>query len=122
MIKIRNLTLVAVLAAALILTACTTQSAPEPGPTEAGPTASHSPIPDPIIDSGPVDGARGTTETDADGVLRYTVVEGDVGGIVCDRFDRAYWQLETNLDKGGFSCNGMISIGEILTPTNDVRP
>lgn len=127
--KPRNLLVVTALAATLFLTACGTPSTPEPSPdetatTEAGPTSSPTPkpTPEPIVDSGPVEGAMGTTETDADGVLRYTAVEGDVGGIICERFGRAYWQLESGLTSGGFSCNSVIYVGEVLTPTNDEKP
>jgi len=97
-------------------------------PTEASPadstTPTHTPTPtlQPIIDTGPIEGAMGPVETDADGVLRYIVVEGDVGGLVCERFGRAYWQLDSNLTSGGFSCNSVIYLGEILTPTHNEKP
>ncbi|TFD89902.1 hypothetical protein [Cryobacterium serini] len=122
----RTLLMVTALAATLALTACGPSSTPEPSPaeaatTQAGPTTS-TPVPEPIVDSGPIQGAMGTTETNVSGILRYTVVEGDVGGLVCQRFGRAYWQLESDLTSGGFSCNSVIYLGEILTPTNDVRP
>ncbi|WP_104089905.1 hypothetical protein [Cryobacterium sp. N19] len=118
----RTLILISALAATLLLTACAAEATPELAPTEIAPTHSPAPTPDPIVDIGAMKGAMGTVETDADGVLRYTAVEGDVGGLVCERFGRAYWQLESNLTSGGFSCNSVIYVGEILTPTNDKNP
>lgn len=120
----RILPLLTVLSATLFLTACDALSALAPtveSPTES-PNPTHTPTLQPIIDTGPVEGAMGPVETDADGVLRYTAVEGDVGGLVCERFGRAYWQLDSNLTSGGFSCNSVIYLGEILTPTSNAKP
>ena len=122
--QLRQLPVITALAAILLLTSCGTPT--PPAPPEESPASSSTPTPspkaDPIVDSGPIEGAMGPVETDADGVLRYTAVEGDVGGLVCERFGRAYWQLESNLTSGGFSCNSVIYLGEILTPTNDEKP
>ena len=68
------------------------------------------------MDNGPRDGARGSVEHDADGSILYTVVKGDVGGIVCDRFERKWWQLETQDHQGGFDCYSSISPGQVLVP------
>ncbi|WP_460947417.1 hypothetical protein [Okibacterium endophyticum] len=59
-------------------------------------------------------------EIDSEGRILYTVVEGDVGGLICDRFGRMWWQLErANGDNDGFDCYTVIDIGEVVVPTNN---
>ncbi|MBB5643263.1 hypothetical protein [Cryobacterium roopkundense] len=110
-------------ATGLLVTACAVEAPPTPTPSAPITTSEPTPSePLPIVDSGALEGAMGTAETDEEGVMRYTVVEGDVGGIVCDRFGRAWWQLDNERNSGGFDCHSMINIGDVVTLTNDKKP
>jgi hypothetical protein len=44
------------------------------------------------------------------------------GGLICDRFGRNYWQLNTVDDEGGFNCYSMIYVDEQLIVNNDRKP
>ena len=63
----------------------------------------------------------GPVETDADGTIRYTTVDGDVGGLICDRFGRAYWQLERE-DGTNSSCFTIIGAGVVVIPNTSEKP
>lgn len=77
-----------------------------------------SPKPDPIVDLGVREGAHGESIGDPDVGWRYQVVAGDNTGSVCERFARAWWQMETVDRQAGFDCFSMIYPGEILVPTD----
>ena len=116
----------AALVIGLALTGCTFADEPvAAAPTataETAPAPTPTPTPDPIVDTGPAEGAMGPVETDAEGTIRYTTVEGDVGGLICDRFGRAYWQLERLDGAGGFDCNTIIGVGIVVIPNNSEKP
>lgn len=84
--------------------------------TEPTPTQTFKPF-STIVDSGPREGANGEALQDAEGNWYYRVVSGDVGGIICDRFGRSWWQLETIDRQNGFDCHTMIYVGQIVIPT-----
>ncbi|TFD47882.1 hypothetical protein E3T55_15155 [Cryobacterium frigoriphilum] len=118
--------------AGILLTGCTFADEPavsspsatvEPTPTpEPTPEPTLEPTPDPIVDTGPAEGAMGPVETDAEGNIRYTTVDGDVGGLICDRFGRAYWQLERLDGAGGFDCHTIIGVGVVVIPNTSEKP
>ena len=89
-------------------------------PTAAAEAGAEAEVtPGPITDLGARDGANGSTETTGDGTIRYTVAEGDVTGIVCDRFERRWWQLERPGTDGPFDCNAPSYPGDVLVPTDE---
>lgn len=112
------------LAGALLLTSCTFATDAPPVSPSVSPTAepTPTPTPDPIVDTGPAEGAMGGTETDAEGTIRYTTVEGDVGGLICDRFGRAYWQLDRENNNAGFNCHTILGVGVVVIPTTNEKP
>ena len=63
----------------------------------------------------------GASEQNENGTWRYTVVEGDVGGIICDRFGREYWQLAKPKGHKSFNCYSMIYVGDLLV-AHDLPP
>ncbi|GAB2527174.1 hypothetical protein FB385_1179 [Paramicrobacterium agarici] len=70
-----------------------------------------------IEDLGAREGASGEARHDASGFWYYEVVSGDVASVICDRFDRRWWQLETLDAEPGFDCRSTIYPGQILIPT-----
>ena len=119
--------LVAVALSALLtaaLTGCTPTFEPVPSaqPHSASDVPTSAPATEPpIIDSGPTDGAMGDAAQLPDGTWRYTAVEGDVGGLICDRFDRAWWQMEYPDAGQGLNCNTMINPGTEVILNNAER-
>lgn len=92
---------------------------PSPSPTRT-PAPTEGPLEfvgAPIVDSGPREMAMGLAELQSDGTWHYTVVEGDVGGVICDRFGRQYWQVETLGNWRGFSCMATVYPGLVVIPT-----
>ncbi len=73
--------------------------------------------PEPIADLGPRPMANGAATRDPSGAWLYTVVEGDVAGVICDRFGREWWQLETLDRQDGFDCYSTIHPGQTLVTT-----
>lgn len=61
--------------------------------------------------------ATGVFEQHPDGFWTYIVADGDVGGVICDRLGRRWWQLETLDRQGGFDCYSMVYQGQVLVPT-----
>jgi hypothetical protein len=117
----------AILGAAVLLvslTGCfgTTDSSPGPTPTVVAdsPSPTPSPTPEPIVDGGARDMARGTATANIDGSLTYTVVAGDVGGVICDRFGLSGQQLQ-NDDGNGTTCYVVIEVGDTLNLSKE-RP
>jgi hypothetical protein len=72
------------------------------------------------VDGGAREMANGTAVENADGSLTYTVVEGDVGGVICDRFGLSGQQLQ-NDDGNGTTCYVMIDVGDTLNLSKE-RP
>jgi hypothetical protein len=66
--------------------------------------------------------SQGHGRSSSGGTILYTGVSGDVGGPICDRFGRNYWQLNTVDDEGGFNCYSMIHVDEQLIVNNDRKP
>ena len=122
----------ALLSASLMLSACSFLPAEDtngstPAPSTESATTEPSPYgsvsqrtfePDDISDSGPREGASGEAKQDENGYWYYKVVSGDVGGIICDRFGRKWWQLETSDRQAGFDCYTMVYPGQIVIPTS----
>ena len=109
---------------ALLLAGCTFSTNAPPAMPSASPMTVPipTPTPDSIVDTGPAEGAMGKTETDAEGTIRYTTVAGDVGGLICDRFGRAYWQLDREENNAGFDCHTILGVGVVVIPTTDEKP
>ncbi|WP_166982438.1 hypothetical protein [Paramicrobacterium fandaimingii] len=70
-----------------------------------------------IQDLGARTGASGEAQQDDAGYWYYEVVSGDVASVICDRFDRRWWQIETLDVQPGFDCRSTIYPGQILVPT-----
>jgi hypothetical protein len=93
------------------------QSESQPEQTAPAPLPELEPDASPIVDRGPRPEANGSVEMHADGFLVYTVAEGDVGGLICDRLGRKWWQLETLDRQSGFDCLSMVYGGMKVVPT-----
>lgn len=112
--------------ACLLMVGCTpiTDLAPEelPGAAPAPTASAIGNTPDqtelPILDGGPRPMANGTLATGPEGFLVYTVAEGDVGGVICARLGREWWQLETLDRQSGFDCNSAVYVGQVVVPTS----
>ncbi|QPZ38895.1 hypothetical protein [Paramicrobacterium chengjingii] len=70
-----------------------------------------------IEDLGAREGASGEALQDDAGYWYYEVTSGDVASVICDRFDRRWWQLETVDVEPAFDCRSTIYPGQILVPT-----
>jgi hypothetical protein len=93
------------------------QSGSEPEQATPAPLPEGAPDSPPIVDSGARPQASGTVEIHPEGFLVYTVAEGDVGGVICDRLGRKWWQLETIDRQSGFDCLSMVYGGMQVVPT-----
>jgi hypothetical protein len=102
----------------LVLVGCTSTNdatVVEPAPTQSTVSTSEpSPTPEPIVDGGPRDMANGTASPNADGTMAYVVAEGDVAGVICDRFGLSGQQLQFEDSRGGASCYVTLSPGDAL--------
>jgi hypothetical protein len=103
----------------LLLAGCapTTDGAeytPAPTRSTTAPTPLPSATPPPIVDGGPMAMANGTAEPLPDGTVRYVVVEGDVGGVICDRFGLSWQQLQFEDGRGGDTCYSNVFPGEVV--------
>ena len=106
--------------ALFVLSGCTfagSSGAAEPTSVRSTSTSTPStptPAPPPIVDSGPTTMANGTAEALADGTVRYVVAEGDVGGVICDRFGLSWLQLQYEDERGGVTCFTSVFPGDVL--------
>jgi hypothetical protein len=114
----------------LVLAGCASprdDAEPAPAPTRpaTAPTSEPTATPPPIVDSGHITMANGTAEPLPDGSVRYVVVEGDVGGVICDRFGLSWQQLQFEDGRGGDTCFSMVYPGEVVnlsSARDDVVP
>jgi len=104
-------------------------TAAEPTSAENAPAASPTPKPTtspfPIIDGGAQDMANGTATTNPDGTVTYIVADGDVGGVICDRFGLAWAQLQYEDLRGGINCYAFVYPGDVLnlsSARNGIEP
>jgi hypothetical protein len=109
----------------LLLAGCTsTTETPvvEPAPTQSNvSTPEPSATPEPIVDGGPREMANGTASLNADGTVAYVVAEGDVAGVICDRFGVSGQQLQFEDSRGGASCYVTLSPGDALNLSTERR-
>lgn len=70
-----------------------------------------------VVDGGPINGAMGTTTTDAAGnPVTYTVVEGDSADLIRKRFD-IWWDQLANDDGVRLDRAPTLFVGQVLTFT-----
>jgi hypothetical protein len=104
--------------AVFVLAGCSVLDDADIGPSNTLPSSAAPvtppPAPTPIVDSGSTPGAAGSAELNDDGTLTYTVVEGDITGVVCDRFGISGMQLDFEDGRGGATCYVNIDPGELL--------
>jgi hypothetical protein len=109
----------------LLLAGCTSTTdttVVEPAPTQADvSTPEPSATPEPIVDGGPREMANGTAAPNADGTVAYVVAEGDVAGVICDRFGLSGQQLQFEDSRGGASCYVTLSPGDALNLSTERR-
>lgn len=91
--------------------------APNDASDDADDAASDEFDPAEITDLGAREGASGEARQDDAGYWYYQVVSGDVASVICDRFDRRWWQLETIDGEPGFDCRSTIYPGQVVVPT-----
>jgi hypothetical protein len=102
----------------LLLTGCSSADSVdvvEPEPTQSTvSTPAPSATPEPIVDGGARDMANGAASVNSDGSVAYVVAEGDVGGIICERFGISGQQLQYEDLRGGINCYAYLYPGDVL--------
>jgi len=113
----RGFVLPMVLLVCVVLAGCTGVG-PTPGlspPSTPTPTASPSPRTAAVVDGGARPMAEGKAAPQPDGSVQYTVAEGDVSGVVCERFGLTRTELRgIDASKSGYRCGVMIFVDEVL--------
>jgi hypothetical protein len=104
------------------LTSCAMMNGIQGEPTHSRQAVSASPTPmpteevtpTPIIDSGPREMATGSATPNSDGSLTYVVADGDVGGVICDRFGLSWQQMQFVDGRKGDTCFASVYPGEVV--------
>ena len=89
----------------------TTSSAPSTATPITPPTSDAAPA---IVDAGPRDMANGAAVAENDGTILYTVAEGDVTTVICERFALSRNQLRFDDGRPGGNCYSSIATGDHL--------
>lgn len=94
-------------------------------PVSPSPTPKPTKTIEPIVDSGARYGANGAATPNDDGSVTYVVADGDVGGVVCDRFGLSWSQLQYEDGRGGINCYAFLYPDDVLnlsSARNGVEP
>lgn len=103
--------------ALLLLSGCAAlgvENGQPPEPTVVEFTPTPAPTVEPIVDSGAIEHATGVGEYLPDGTVRYVVQDGDITGVICDRFGLNGNQLVYEDGTLGKNCYSMIFPGDVV--------